>query len=185
MKASKSGFIAKDVEFTRSALGSGHLIIPLLPEPAPLAKPQQVVVRKAQPKASPAVVMPKMAPTKSKHQGQDPSLWGWLTLGTGGALILAGTGTWFGAISRSNDVNSGSYASTAAYDKRWDDQVKPLATASYVLWGLGGATALTGGLLLWLDGDRARTSKARRRALPRVFAGPIPGGAAFSVTTAF
>lgn len=87
--------------------------------------------------------------------------WKWALLGGGLALAAGGGATWMVGWDRGNGLNKeydGRYAPGAAanlrakYDRRWDDEVVPMQISSYVLWGVGGAAAVTGLVLLLTDG---------------------------------
>jgi hypothetical protein len=43
------------------------------------------------------------------------------------------------------------FTSKAEFDRERDAQVRPLAITSYVLWGVGGAALVAGGVLLIQD----------------------------------
>ena len=87
--------------------------------------------------------------------------WKWALLGGGLALAAGGGATWMVGWDRAgalNDEFSGHVAPeevdarTADYDQRWENEVVPFQLSSYVLWGVGGAAAITGLVLLLADG---------------------------------
>ena len=87
--------------------------------------------------------------------------WKWALLGGGLALTAGGGATWLVGWDRGDGLNkefSGRYAPAiaatqqATFDRRWKREVAPLQISSYVLWGVGGAAAITGLVLLLTDG---------------------------------
>lgn len=102
--------------------------------------------------------------------------WKWALLGTGLAMAAGGGATWMVGWDRGNGLNdefSGRFAPAQAaarqaqYDQRWKDEVVPLQLTSYALWGVGGAAAITGLVLILTDGP------APTRPTPE--AGPAAG----------
>ncbi len=87
--------------------------------------------------------------------------WKWALMGGGLALAAGGGATWAVGWDRSkglNDEFSGRFAPAEAaarqdnFDRRWKEEVTPMQISSYVLWGVGGAAAITGLVLLLTDG---------------------------------
>lgn len=88
--------------------------------------------------------------------------WKWAMVG-GGVAILGVAGTLNGiAYGRNEDLkarypdgkpwNPVSPTVPAAYRQEFDDTVQPMATSAWVLYGVGGAAAAAGAVLLILDG---------------------------------
>ncbi|MFH1531286.1 MAG: carboxypeptidase-like regulatory domain-containing protein [Pseudomonadota bacterium] len=87
--------------------------------------------------------------------------WKWALLGGGLALAAGGGATWMVGWDRGNGLSdefSGhvapgqAAARKAKYDQRWEREVVPFQISSYALWGVGGAAAITGLILLLTDG---------------------------------
>jgi hypothetical protein len=119
-----------------------------------------------QPEATLATTSSLTAPAAGRvapplRRGRGVPTWKWITLGAGGAVALAGAVTWGLASKEADDLGGRAWSSEAAYDKAWDDQVVPLQMSSYALMGVGGAVALTGGVLVLMDalgGDGAASA---------------------------
>lgn len=99
-----------------------------------------------------SLVAPKAgrAPATPSH-GEGVPAWKWITLGAGGAVTLAGAVTWVAALTKADDLGGRAWESVGDYDAAWDDEVEPRKIASYVLLGVGGAVAVTGGALVLMD----------------------------------
>jgi len=102
-----------------------------------------------------------MGTGKEKTAVRRVPAWKWALLGGGLALAAGGGATWMVGWDRAawlNDEFSGHVAPgqvdarTADFDQRWEDEVVPFQLSSYVLWGVGGAAAITGLVLLLTDG---------------------------------
>jgi hypothetical protein len=102
--------------------------------------------------------------------------WKWALLGGGLALAAGGGATWMVGWDRGNGLNdefdgavapAQATARQAKYDQRWDDEVVPFQLTSYALWGIGGAAAITGLVLILTDGPAPTR--------PKPEAGPAAG----------
>ncbi|MBM4371347.1 MAG: hypothetical protein FJ098_06810 [Deltaproteobacteria bacterium] len=110
--------------------------------------------------------VPSTTPGRTEEPGTGPVFWAvpawkWALLGGGLALAAGGAATWLAGWDRAGELNRSFTgrvapgqveARTAAYDRRWRDEVKPLQVSSWVLWGVGGAAAVTGLVLALTDG---------------------------------
>ena len=133
--AQRAGYVTRRESL--SSRGPAKVVLALTPEAAP-------VVSTAPTSTPPAPAAPRAA---ERHVAP----WKWWVLGAGGAVVLAGVGTFGGAMAKASQLNGKTFATRPEYDDAWSSDVTPLATASYVLWGVGGAAALTGGVLVLLD----------------------------------
>ena len=102
--------------------------------------------------------------------------WKWALLGGGLALAAGGGATWMVGWDRGNGLNEEfdgavapgqAAARRAKYNQRWDDEVVPFQITSYALWGVGGAAAITGLVLILTDGPAPTR--------PKPDAGPAAG----------
>jgi hypothetical protein len=136
----------------------------------------------AQPVKDPGVKSPVGGPTAPKTDGpSSPAVrkipaWKWALLGSGLTLAAGGGATWMVGWNRGNGLNDefsgrvapGQAASRRAeYDQRWEDEVTPFQLTSYALWGVGGAAAITGLVLILTDGPAP--------ARPQPESGPAAG----------
>jgi hypothetical protein len=146
VRAEAPGHVAQDLAFTVGAEGSpapGLIRLSRVPV-APAAVVVQVPAR-----PGPEPVEGEEADAGSRPGGV--RFLTWVALGSGGALLLGGLGTWLGAIQKAKDLNGRVFTSKAEFDRERDAQVRPLAITSYVLWGVGGAALVAGGVLLIQD----------------------------------
>ena len=99
--------------------------------------------------------------TNDKHKVRKIPAWKWALFGGGLALAAGGGATWMVGWDRGNSLNeeftgrvapAQAGARRAKYNQRWEDEVTPLQISSYALWGVGGAAAITGLVLLLTDG---------------------------------
>lgn len=115
------------------------------------------------------------------------SLWKWSLVGGGGAMVVVGGILQVVGYRRNEDLRAsypdGTLGTKAPaeypllYKQGYDNDVKPLATTAYALYGIGAAAAITGGLLLLLEDSPAQGMAADRGWLtPTV----VPGGAGIS-----
>ena len=119
-------------------------------------------------------VPPPAAPPEDSDKLETPRrkgrLYTWIAAGTAGALAVAGLAVTIHTGSEFSDLED------ACKPNCSDDQVDPLrteATASYVLFGLAGATAVTSMVLFFLEGraeqgDPDSTSRRTVRVAPMV-----------------
>jgi len=99
--------------------------------------------------------------TTGKARADGRPAWKWALLGGGLALAVGGGATWMVGWDHGNGLNEefdGHYPPGETdtrheeFDQRWKDEVEPFQLSSYVLWGVGGAAAITGLVLLLTDG---------------------------------
>lgn len=115
--------------------------------------------------------------------------WKWALVGGGAATVVVGAILGGVASSKNEDLkaqypdgqpgNLNPYEYGEAYEAAYDEDVQPKLTASYVLYGVGGAAAVAGGIFLILDvvkGDEATAVSIAPMTSPE---GP---GAAFTLT---
>ena len=112
---------------------------------------------------TPKPIAPPVEKREGKHaKGQQPEIWKWLLLG--GGLAVAGAGGILQYVGYSNNQNlRETYPADQSlseeqfdyneqsYKSGYSEDVAPMKTASFVLYGLGGAAAATGAVLLVLD----------------------------------
>jgi hypothetical protein len=121
-----------------------------------------------------------------------PPLWKWAVLGSGIAVLAVGGGLHGLAYSKHEDLKKkypdGTYydrvliEDEAHYQDGYKHEVVPLATAGYVLYGIGGAALATGTMLVLLHSKAAPTSaKSSAWLVPDA----IPGGGGLSFGTTF
>ncbi|MBM4354171.1 MAG: hypothetical protein FJ109_10310 [Deltaproteobacteria bacterium] len=128
---------------------------------------------------------------KAETRGNSGAWWKWTLLGAG--VAAAATGGTFGYLAmKRNDELKGEYPDGTdespapvqhqeLYDKAYDDEVQPKVISSYVLYGIGGAMAITGGILLLVSTDSDEEGKDREGKLGLAPVA-LPGGAAMSFT---
>jgi len=114
------------------------------------------------------------------------SWWKWSLVGGGGTMILVGGILQIVGYQRNEDLREAYPDGTLGtkvpaqypvlYKQGYDNDVKPMATTAYVLYGLGAAAAVTGGLLLVLEDAPARGVAAAKWVTPAL----LPGGAGVS-----
>jgi len=112
-------------------------------------------------------IVPAPAVVTQETRGSTAGPWVWAALATGGALLGAGAGTYWGwgslALSDAEAAHKDWVADETAlghppteaekdadWDSRLDSAVAPAEVTSYVLWGLGGATLAAGAVLFFL-----------------------------------
>ncbi|MFT7626306.1 MAG: hypothetical protein ACI9WU_005501, partial [Myxococcota bacterium] len=133
-----------------------HAVAPLPTKavPAPVvAEPAHVPV--------PEVIAPP--PVVHRDTGISPA-WGWATA-SAGVLLVAGAATLHGLASSDNEDLHDRFGSSAnvpagtsaqaAYDRAYDADVAPRATAAWILYGVGAAVLTTGIVLLVTGQDTA------------------------------
>ena len=141
---------------------------------------QAVVVKPPQkipPATGPTTIT--AAPEEKRRFKWEP----WSLVATGGALIIGGTVMQLVAWSRNEDLLSSypmepeTYAkfleNKAAYEGAFENDVKPLRTTSFILYGVGGAAALAGGIWLLVDRPKDRGRSRGLTLAPMA----VPGGA--------
>lgn len=138
----------------------------------------QEIVTKPPEKIPPAVAPTTVtaAPDERRRFKWEP----WALIATGGAVIIGGTVMQVVAYSKNEDLRSEypqepeSYQqfldNKAGYESAFENDVKPLRTTSFLLYGLGGAAALAGGIWLLVDKPKQGTGVAVAPLL-------APGGA--------
>ena len=109
--------------------------------------------------------------------------WGWIALGTGTALAVAGGAIHYVAWDRNEELLElyppGSPGAPAAaadrtkYNRAFDSEVQPRLYSAWAFYGLGGA-ALASGLVLWLLDDSSQP-EAGPAASVHPLLGPAPG----------
>ncbi len=128
---------------------------------APTVKIVLVAKKIDRPSKDPTVVGTSAPTDAGKPAVRKIPGWKWALLGGGLALAAGGGATWMVGWDKGNSLNdefSGHVAPgqvaarKAKYDQRWEDEVTPLQLSSYVLWGVGGAAAVAGLVLLLTDG---------------------------------
>jgi len=122
---------------------------------------KEIAVPVKDPDAKPTVGGPSDPTDPEKPAVRKIPGWKWALLGGGLALAAGGGATWMVGWDRGNGLDdefSGHVAPAKAaarkakYDQRWENEVVPLQISSYALWGVGGAAAVTGLILLLTDG---------------------------------
>ena len=119
--------------------------------------------------------------------------WTYSTFGVGTAAVVAGTITYIAARSRLNDVDEKYSVDVGSEQAKQDlldqhaaeidDRVRPLETASYVLWGVGGAAALVGGILAFgKDWSKSASSDKTAGRSPLSIYPVFPSGAGLELT---
>jgi hypothetical protein len=124
------------------------------------------------------------AVTTEARSGLAP-MWGWITLGGGAAVALAGIPFTIMAGSARDEMDELRYAAvTDANQKKYDDAEARMArnqVLAGVMYGLGGVAVAGGAVLLLLsDGEDAASAGATTGGLPSV--GWVPGPAGGQVT---
>lgn len=125
---------------------------------------------------------------KAPGEGRKPSdVWKWVVLGSGLAIVATG-GILHGVASARNDnlhdkypPDPGNPGNLDSYNKAFDREVVPMRTASYVMYGVGGAAAATGAVLLLLDLDKSEEKTTAWRITPQA----LPGGATVTLEWRF
>ncbi len=129
-------------------------LAPPKPPPAQIRveQPRPQVVQLAKPKLMPVVV--------AQPDPEPGSAWGWVTVGTGVALVAA-AGTLHGLSFARNETLHEQYldpaaappglSPKAAYDQAYDDEVFATITTAYVLYGAGAVALIAGTILVALD----------------------------------
>jgi hypothetical protein len=102
-----------------------------------------------------------VAEVESEHTALWPA--GWVTLGAGGALLIAGGATFGAMFSLDNDLEKvcteGPDGNECPENRNADvDKRDNMAVASYVLLGVGGAAAITGAVLLIVDATKTTST---------------------------
>lgn len=121
------------------------------PKPTPAATPG---------KAPAAAAQPEQAPTPTRRrEAASLKLAGWATLGGGAAVMVAGAILGGVALQKTGEYEDG-YARHMAYDEAQGilDQAEAMETGMFVCLGLGAAAAVTGVVLLILDGSGETSS---------------------------
>lgn len=111
----------------------------------------------------------------AKEKAFDMELaWKWSLLGAG--VVIAGTGGIINGIGYNREVKLYNKYLVAGdsqtYNRKYDDEVVPRSKAAYVLYGIGGAAAVTGVvfvLMEYLERDRKQPTTAWEVM-------PVPGG---------
>lgn len=134
----------------------------------------------ASPSAEPAAAATPRQPTpRPERTGPRFGPWPWVTLGAGGAVLGASLG--FELARRSAEDAAREEPTQVGFKEKLDTEQSRQTTAR-VLLGVGGALAVTGGVLLILDlSARGRPSAEQ----PRVGGLCLPGGCAFDVRGTF
>jgi hypothetical protein len=143
--------------------------------------------KKAVPVKTPVITS---TPVVEKPAARRSRILEWSLIG-GGLAALAGGGVLHGlAASRNSDLetlypadqNDPDYESNKSnYRDKYASDVKPKLYAAYGLYGVGGAAALTGAVLMFVRKDPKQTKAAWIRAVPA----PIPGGTGVGLVTTF
>jgi len=95
--------------------------------------------------------------------------WPWVLVGAGLATVAGGGVCNLTGYVRNADLKAKYETGDVEYDRKFDDQVKPLRNLSYVMYGVGGAAAI-GGLAwaLWRDVPAAEHLSAEFLIAPLV-----------------
>jgi hypothetical protein len=148
----------------------------------------QEIVTKPPEKIPPAVAPTTVtaAPDARRRFKWEP----WALIVTGGAVIIGGTVMQVVAYSKNEDLRSEypqepeSYQqfleNKAGYESAFEGDVKPLRTTSFLLYGLGGAAALAGGIWLLVDNPK-ENGRAGVAVVPLL----APGGAGATFSWGF
>jgi len=120
--------------------------------------PSQVVATK--PIVPAAVAAPPSPPTSSRAPNHTLA---WVTMAGGTAFLVTGTilyGLAYKDYQDAGDMKRSSYPTNKEFDSAFDSKIddgKGKATASYVLWGVGGA-ALATGIVLYFTANSSSTA---------------------------
>lgn len=150
-------------------------------EKPPMAQPKAIVkAPEKTPTGTPVTVTARPQATRS-----DSGWWKWTVLGSGVALIAVGAGVQVAGFGKDRDLRdqypadqglpeAQFVANAQAYKDAFADEVKPLRTTSYVLYGVGAAATVAGAiLLLWPE-------KAENKGSLTLL--PAPGNNGFGFT---
>jgi len=102
--------------------------------------------------------------------------WKWTVVGTGVAALMTGGILHYASYSNELDLyDKYQYADQQdAYNKEYQDRVKPKYAAAQILYGVGGVTALTGLVFLAMSGDdQGSPSSKSARLSPMVAPGRV------------
>jgi tetratricopeptide (TPR) repeat protein len=145
------------------------------PIPAPVSPPKPEVVPEKEPSSGSAARKEAPVPVE---EGTSPSkplrLTGWILVGAGGALVATGIILGMKAASKQSELEDANAAGKEYADvKPIEDQGRTYKNAGIGTFVLGAAAAVTGTILLLLEG-RSGESKERAWITP----GLVPGGGA-------
>lgn len=152
--------------------------------PTSVAAGQTVEVTVSLKAAPRPVAVTVVAPVPRLHT----AVWGWATLGTGAAALATGAAMYGWAGSLADDVQAlnaapGEHADFQSYADDYDAKVERRDSAvltGHVLMGVGAALAVTGGVLLLMDGV-----EEEGEATTRVSWTLLPSGAAVQANVRF
>jgi tetratricopeptide (TPR) repeat protein len=138
--------------------------------------------RSTEPGAPPPDEAPRPADTGAEEPEAEGmgglELAGWVTLGAGGAMLIAAVATGSAALSIDGDLDAACAGGTCSTDRQGDiDRMKALGVATDVLIGVGAAAAATGAALLIYSafGQEEATDAAQETALTPIVAPGLAG----------
>lgn len=169
-------------------------LVPVVTHPTPAPEPAQVVVEApepARPSSPPKGLSPATDPGTTPlavEQRGAPSwlqpLWGWVLLGSGGALVLGGVPFTVLAFNDADALTEASKGTTSADRDRYDSlkaSVQTKQVAAGVLYGVGGAV-LAGGAAWLIAGHVLGVEAPASTVLGAGTVGVLPAPGGFSVT---
>lgn len=122
---------------------------------------------------APAPVTPtETGATAAEEKPQGPNWVGWATLGGGAALMAGGGVMGILALGKKNDLNCADDGICAPSQEDTLNSANTFATVSTILFGVGGAAAVTGIVLLVTD-KPARGESAHKGVVPLVGLGSV------------
>ena len=105
-----------------------------------------------------------VARPEEKKKGAGAEVTKWALFGGGLALVVVGGILNGASYSKNEDLHDkyppDSAVHKEAYNSAYDDEVKPLSTAAYVLYGVGAAAAAAGGVWVIVDAVKAAPKRA-------------------------